>query len=102
MQLVGILTAVIVLIGVIYGYSRKGTENYWQLLKKGIFIGLAIGIIIGIAGLVAGGLTAGLIGGVMGGLLAGIGGLSVMAFIVIVTIEFVAGVFVGDVLEKIL
>lgn len=73
--MVGILTVVIVLIGVVYGFSRKGTEDYWQLLKKGITIGLAIGIIIGIMGLLAGGLTAGLIGGVMGGFLAGIGGL---------------------------
>lgn len=100
--MVGILTAVIVLIGVIYGFFRKGTEDYWQLLKRGIIIGLAIGIIIVIAGLVAGGLMAGLIGGVIGGFLAGIGGLSVMVFIVIVTIEFIVGVFIGDILESIL
>ncbi|MCX9011856.1 MAG: hypothetical protein OIN66_12125 [Candidatus Methanoperedens sp.] len=98
--MVGFLTAIIVLIGIVYGYSRKGTEDYLQILKKGLIIGLIIGIIITAVGFFAGGLIGGIAGGVIGGFLAGLGGFAFFVSIVIITIEFLIGVFIGDFLER--
>lgn len=98
--MVGFLTAVIVLIGIIYGYSRKGTEDYIQILKKGLIIGLIIGIVITAIGFFAGGLFGGIVGGIIGGFVAGFGGFAFFISIVMITIEFIIGAFIGDILER--
>ena len=90
----------VILLGIIYGYSRKGSEDYWGILKKGLIIGLVIGLIISIIGSLIGGLLVGIVGGFIGGLLAGIGGLLFVITALVITIEFVVGALLGDIIEK--
>jgi hypothetical protein len=82
----------ILIIGIAYGFLRKGTEDKWGLLKTGAMIGIVLAIIFGLLAFVfapgAIGLGVGLIGGI--GIFIGI---------VILVIIFIVGVFIGDFLE---
>lgn len=99
----GDLSIIIVIFGIVYGFFNKGTENYLKILFKGLKIGLSIGIIIGIIVFLFGTLAGGIIAGLTGGLLVGISGTILFIILIgIITIEFIIGVFVGDVLEKLL
>src|SRR3972149_10712979 len=96
------LTALVIFIGIVYGFSRKGAEDYWQILKKGLIFGLIIGLILAILGFILGGLLAGIVTGVVGGLIGGFGGFVFFMAAVVITIEFIIGAFFGDIIEKIL
>ena len=98
-----ILTIIIVVLGIFYGFSNKGTEDYVHILVKGLKIGFFIGIIFGILVFVASGFIGGIVVGFIGGLLAGFSGVILFTILaVIITIEFIIGVLIGDVLEKII
>ena len=99
----GDLSIIIVILGMLYGFFNKGTENYLKILFKGLKIGLSIGIIIGIIVFLFGTLAGGIIAGLAGGLLAGFGGAILFIILIgIITVEFIIGVFIGDILEKLL
>ncbi|NOZ76352.1 MAG: hypothetical protein GXO65_01445 [Euryarchaeota archaeon] len=83
----------VVIAGIIYGYSKEGREDRWHMLKKGIKIGIVLGIALGILGLLMGGVMAGLAAGVVG-----IIALPLVAFVI--ALEFVIGTFIGDILER--
>ena len=99
----GDLSIIIVILGILYGFFNKGAENYLRILFKGLKIGLSIGIIIGIIAFIFSTLSGGIIAGLTGGFLAGFGGALLFIILIgIITIEFIVGVFIGDVLEKLL
>ena len=99
----GDLSIIIVILGILYGFFNKGTENYLRILFKGLKIGLSIGIIIGIITFIFSTLSGGIIAGLVGGFLVGSTGAILFIILVgIITIEFIVGVFIGDVLEKLL
>jgi hypothetical protein len=99
----GDLSIIIVILGMLYGFFNKGTENYLKILFKGLKIGLTIGIIIGIIAFLFSTLLGGIIAGLTGGFIAGFGGSILFIIIIgIITVEFIIGVFIGDILEKLL
>jgi hypothetical protein len=99
----GDLSIIIVILGMLYGFFNKGTENYLKILFKGLKIGLTIGIIIGIIAFLFSTLLGGIVAGLTGGFIAGFGGSILFIIIIgIITVEFIIGVFIGDILEKLL
>jgi hypothetical protein len=86
------LDLLIVIAGIIYGYSREGKEDRWHMIKKGLKIGIVLGVAFGVLGLFLGGIMAGLAAGVVG-----IIALPLVAFVI--ALEFVIGTFLGDLLE---
>jgi hypothetical protein len=83
----------IIVIGIIFGYVRPGKENKWILLKNGIIIGIILGIIFALLALV----LAPVIG--VFSLLVGLGGIAIFIEIIILTVLFIIGTFVGDFIE---
>jgi|GEM_PF-1831000 len=59
-----------------------------------------MGLVISIIGTLIGGLLVGIGGGFIGGLLAEIGGFMFLITTVVITIEFIIGALIGDILEK--
>lgn len=79
----GIVT---LLIGIAYGFLAKGRQDKGRLFMTGLVIGLVLAIVFG------------LLGGLSGlGLPAGFVGILIAALIL--TILFVIGVWVGDLIE---
>ncbi len=89
------LDALIVLVGVIYGFTHPGKEDKINILKKGLKYGFFIGILIGIIGLFSGNVFVAFAAGTVG-----IIGVVIVAFII--SVEFIIGTFIGDLLEGIL
>lgn len=79
-------------IGIIYGYANPGRENRGRLLRNGLLIGIVLGIIF--VGL----------GMLMGSGLLVLGVVSVFAAIfieiLILTVLFILGTWIGDWLER--
>jgi hypothetical protein len=88
------LLILILIIGIAFGFLRRGKDDKWELLKQGAIIGIVLGIIFGLISLflAPGSIALGT------GL---VGGISIFIGIVILVIIFVVGVFIGD-LEGIL
>ena len=82
----------IFIIGIAFGYLRKGKEDFWGLLKTGAIIGIVLAVFFGIIAFFFApadiGLGLGLVGGI--GLFIGI---------ILYVIIFLVGAFVGDWLE---
>jgi len=82
----------ILVIGIAFGYLRKGKEDFWGLLKTGAIIGIVLAVIFGVIAFFFApgdiGLGLGLVGGI--GLFIGI---------ILYVIIFLVGAFVGDWLE---
>lgn len=74
------------LIGIAYGFLAKGRQDKSRLFMTGLLIGLVLAIIFGLLGGLSG---LGLPGGFVGILIAA----------VILTILFVVGVWIGDLIE---
>lgn len=89
----GDLIAVLMLVlGIIYGYTRPGKENRVAILKKALFIGIVLGVILGliITLLVPGvSLIVATIGATIG----------TVIFVVMLAIFFIVGTVIGDWLE---
>lgn len=77
-------------LGIIYGYVSPGKENRNALLRKGLIIGIVLAIILVALGLFAGfaGITIMTLTGVL-----------VFVEVVILTVLFIAGTWIGDWLE---
>ncbi len=82
----------ILVIGVAFGYLRKGKEDFWGLLKTGAILGIVLAVIFGIIAFLFAPGTIGLGLGLAGGIGIFIG-------VILLVIIFLAGVFIGDWLE---
>jgi predicted permease len=76
------------IIGLVYGYAKPGKEKRWELFKRGTVYGIALGIIFGLIGFFVG-----------GPLLFAASALGIFVNVVILVIVFIAGTFIGDLLE---
>lgn len=76
--------------GIIYGYLKPGKEDKTLLFKRGFLLGIAVAVII--AGLV-------LIAGISSLLIFVSSSIAIVLSIVLLTVMFIAGTFIGDWLE---
>ena len=83
-----ILEILAFIVGLVYGYAKPGKENRWELFKKGIMYGIILGIIFGVIGLFVGGLFFFLVSAI-----------GIFIEVVVLAIIFIAGTFIGDLLE---
>ena len=83
-----ILEILAFIIGLVYGYAKPGKEERWELFKKGIVYGVILGILFGIIGFFVGGLF-----------LFAVGAIGTFIEMVVLVIVFIAGTFIGDLLE---
>lgn len=76
-------------IGAVYGYAKPGRQDKLELLKTGALAGTVLGALLAVLGWVTGfspfGLGTGLVG-------------AILSFLILALL-FVAGVWVGDVIE---
>jgi len=80
---------VVLLIGVLYGYFTPGRQDKMKMLKMGVIIGIVLGLLFGLIGYLAGQSALGFGNDVVGTFIG----------IVVMTILFVVGVWVGDLIE---
>jgi putative Mn2+ efflux pump MntP len=80
---------VVLLIGLVYGYVNPGKEHKTELLKKGLKIGLILGIILALINLFVG-------GGILLSTATTIGTIVAIGYL---TVMFIIGAWVGDILE---
>jgi uncharacterized membrane protein len=85
------LEILIIIIGIIYGYMKPGKEDRSALLKKGVVIGIILGAIMVILGLIGGGAIL---------LLGSLAGAAVFIEVIILTVLFIIGTYIGDILER--
>ena len=81
---------VVVLIGIGYGYFTPGRQSKMQILKRGILWGLVIAIVFAALGYFANVDPLGL---------SGAGLISVFVSFVVLTLLFILGVWIGDMIE---
>ncbi|VVB50785.1 Uncharacterised protein [uncultured archaeon] len=84
MALIETLTFVL---GIIYGYVSPGRENRGALLRKGLIVGIVLAIILAGLGLF------------VGGTIMALSGMAVFIEVVILTVLFIIGTWIGDWLE---
>jgi len=75
--------------GLVYGYVNPGKEKKGELLRKGARIGMGIGVVLSVLNLLLGGGILMATATVVGTLIA----------IVYLTVMFIGGAYIGDVLE---
>ncbi|MCX9009479.1 MAG: hypothetical protein OIN66_00010 [Candidatus Methanoperedens sp.] len=75
-------------IGIIYGYANPGREDRSRLLRNGLLIGIVLGLIFAGLGLLMG-----------SGLLI-ISGVGIFIEVIILTVLFIIGTWIGDWLER--
>jgi hypothetical protein len=83
----------ILLIGIVFGYVRKGKQDLWGLLRTGALVGVVLGAILGV---IAFFLAPGGIGLALGFL----GAVGIFIAFILLVILFIVGVFIGDYIEK--
>ena len=88
MPLLEILT---IIIGIVYGYVKPGKEDRFGIFKKGIVIGVTLGVIFVILGMFT---------GIEFLLMSGIVGSIAIVYIILITILFIVGTYIGDWLEE--
>ncbi|MEA2076156.1 MAG: hypothetical protein U9O85_10620 [Euryarchaeota archaeon] len=76
------------IVGLVYGYAKPGKEDRWGLFKKGIVYGIILGILFGLIGFFVG-----------GPLLFATSAIGIFMEVIILVIIFIAGTFIGDLLE---
>lgn len=86
-----ILEILIIIIGIIYGYSKPGKEDRSALLKNGVIIGIILAAIM---------VVLGLIGGREILLLGSLAGVAVFIEVIILAVLFIIGTYIGDMLER--
>ncbi len=74
-------------LGIIYGYVSPGRENRDALLRKGLTIGIVLAIILVVLGLF------------VGGSIMTLSGVAIFVEVVILTVLFIIGTWIGDWLE---
>ena len=84
MALIETLTFVL---GIIYGYVSPGKENRGTLLRNGLIIGVVLAIILVAVGLF------------VGGTIMTLSGMAMFIEVVILTVLFIIGTWIGDWIE---
>ena len=74
-------------LGIIYGYVSPGRENRSALLWKGLIVGIVLAIILAGLGLF------------VGGTIMALSGMAVFIELVILTVLFIIGTWIGDWIE---
>ena len=74
-------------LGIIYGYVSPGRENRSALLWKGLIIGIVLAIILVVLGFF------------VGGAIMTLSGVAIFVEVVILTVLFIIGTWIGDWLE---
>lgn len=82
----GLLTFVI---GLLYGWLSPGRQNKGQMFKTGLLIGIVLALVLGLIGYVANSNPVGF----------GTGMLGIFLSVLILTLVFVLGVWIGDLIE---
>lgn len=80
---------VVLLVGIVYGYAKPGKQSKWRIFKTGLLVGLVLGLVSAILGSLAGLRAIGIGGGFWG----------IVIDVVVLTVLFIVGVWIGDVLE---
>lgn len=81
---------VVFVIGIVYGWLSPGRQDKWHLFKTGALVGLVLAVAFALLGSLIGANPLGMSGGFLG---------FIVAF-VILTMLFVVGVWIGDLLER--
>ena len=89
-----ILEILTFLLGIIYGYSRKGKEDLLGILKAALKVSIILGIILAIASFLILPHPAVLF-------LAGVGFFAILFVILYFVVIFLIGVVIGDLLERV-
>jgi hypothetical protein len=76
-------------IGILYGWLKPGHQDKSQLLVKGLIIGLVVGLVLALLGFAIGSNPVYVGSGVVGIILG----------VIIITLLFVLGVWLGDLIE---
>jgi hypothetical protein len=76
-------------IGLLYGWLKPGHQDKSQIMVKGLVIGLVVGVVLALLGVVVG----------SNPVYVGSGFLAIVLGIVIITLLFVLGVWLGDLIE---
>lgn len=77
------------IIGLFYGWLSPGREAKWALLKTGLLIGLVLALVFVLLGFLVGATPLGLGGG-----------LSIFVSVVVLTLLFILGAWLGDLIER--
>lgn len=76
-------------IGLLYGWLKPGRQDKSQLMVRGLVIGLVVGLVLALLGVAVG----------SNPVYFGSGFLAIVLGIVIITLLFVLGVWLGDLIE---
>lgn len=76
-------------IGLLYGWLSPGRQNKGQMLKTGLIIGIVLALVLGLIGYAANSNPVGFGSGILG----------IFLSVLIITIVFVLGVWIGDLIE---
>lgn len=86
-----LLEMLTIIIGIVYGYTKHGKEDRLGIFKKGLIIGTVIGVIFTMLGIFAGAKFI---------LMSSIVGFAAFIEVILMTISFVIGTYIGDWLEE--
>jgi uncharacterized protein YacL len=76
-------------VGVLYGWLKPGHQDKSQLMVRGLAIGLVVGLVLALLGVAVG----------SNPVYFGSGFLAILLGVVVVTLLFVLGVWLGDLIE---
>jgi general stress protein CsbA len=85
------IAVLMLVLGIVYGYTRPGKEDRVAILKKALLIGLVIGVVIGF--IIALVLRVSLIGATIGATIGAV------IIIVVFAVFFIIGTMIGDWME---
>ena len=77
------------IVGLLYGYFSPGRQDKGRLLMNGLWIGLILGIVFGLLGLALDSNPLGF----------GVGFVGILIAVLVLTVLFVIGAWLGDLLE---
>lgn len=80
---------VVLVLGAVYGYVKPGKQSKWKIFKTGLLIGIVLALLFWFVGSAAGLSALGIGSGFWGTLID----------VVVLTVLFIVGVWIGDLLE---
>lgn len=81
---------VTIVVGILYGWLSPGRQQRMQLFKTGLLIGVVLGLALALLGYFYGANPLGL----------GVGFLDILISVVVLTLLFILGTWIGDLLER--
>jgi hypothetical protein len=82
---------VVFAIGLAYGFLTHGRQGKWKLFKKGLLLGFVLAIVLWVVGLLLKSDPIGL----------GTGPVGIFVSVIVLTLLFILGVWLGDLLERV-